>query len=152
MLPGLMQDAPLQISAILTHAARAHGEREIVSKLVDEPLWRYDWAGCERRSRQAAQMLGRLGIGSGDRVSSLAWNTHRHLELFYAVPGIGAVLHTANPRLSDDQIAFTINHAGSRVLFFDANLADLVERLKPMLPAIERYVLLGAPYEELIAV
>ena len=151
MLLGLMQDAPLQISSILTHAARAHGEREIVSKLIDEPLWRYDWAGCERRSRQAAQMLGFLGVGSGDRVSSLAWNTHRHLELFYAVPGIGAVLHTANPRLSDEQIAFTINHAGSRVLFFETNLADLVERLKPLLPAIERYVLLAAPYEELIA-
>jgi fatty-acyl-CoA synthase len=151
MLPGLMQDAPLQISAILTHAARAHGEREIVSKLVDEPLWRYDWAGCERRSRQAAQMLGTLGIAGGDRVSSLAWNTHRHLELFYAVPGIGAVLHTANPRLSDDQIAFTINHAGSRILFYEPNLADLVERLKPLLPAIERYVLLAAAYEELIA-
>lgn len=151
MLPGLMQDAPLQISAILTHAARAHGEREIVSKLPGEPLWRYDWAGCEQRSRQAAQMLGTLGITSGDRVSSLAWNTHRHLELFYAVPGIGAVLHTANPRLSDEQIAFTINHAGSRILFFEANLADLVERLKPLLPAIEHYVLLAAPYEELIA-
>lgn len=151
MLPGLMQDAPLQISAILTHAARAHGGVEIVSKLVDEPTWRYDWAACEVRSRQAAQMLGTLGIGSGDRISSLAWNTHRHLELFYAVPGIGAVLHTANPRLSDEQIAFTINHAGSRVLFFEANLAELVERLKPLLPAIERYVLLAAPYEELIA-
>ena len=151
MLPGLMQDAPLQISAILTHAARAHGARAIVSKCVDEPLWRYDWAGCERRSRQAAQMLGTLGIAGGDRVSSLAWNTHRHLELFYAVPGIGAVLHTANPRLSDEQIAFTINHAGSRILFFEANLADLVERLKPLLPAIEHFVLLGDPYENLIA-
>jgi 3-(methylthio)propionyl---CoA ligase len=75
MLPGLMQDAPLQISAILTHAARAHGRVEIVSKLIDEPLWRYDWAGCERRSRQAAQMLGALRIESGDRVSSLTWNT-----------------------------------------------------------------------------
>ncbi|SEH19673.1 fatty-acyl-CoA synthase [Sphingopyxis sp. YR583] len=151
MLPGLMQDAPLQISAILTHAARAHGAREIVSKLAGEPTWRYDWAGCEIRSRRAAQMLGTLGIESGDRVSSLAWNTHRHLELFYAVPGIGAVLHTANPRLSDDQIAFTINHAGSRILFFDANLAELVERLKPLLPAIEHFVLLAAPYEELVA-
>ena len=151
MLPGLMQDTPLQISAILTHAARAHGNREIVSKLVDEPLLRYDWAACEHRSRQAAQMLGTFGIGPGDRVSSLAWNTHRHLELFYAVPGTGAVLHTANPRLSDEQIAFTINHAGSRILFFDANLAGLVERLKPTLPAIEQFILLAEPYEAQIA-
>ncbi len=151
MLPGLMQNTPLQISAILTHAARAHGEREIVSTLVGEPLWRYDWGACEQRARQAAQILGRLGISPGDRVSSLAWNTHRHLELFYAVPGMGAVLHTANPRLSDEQIAFTINHAGSRVLFFDANLAQFVERLKPALTSIERFVLLAEPYETLLA-
>ncbi|WP_422059680.1 long-chain fatty acid--CoA ligase [Sphingopyxis sp.] len=150
MQPGLMQDFPLQISSILTHAARAHGEREIVSKLAGEPVWRYDWAGCEQRSRQVAQMLGTLGIESGDRVSSLAWNTHRHLELFYAVPGIGAVLHTANPRLSNEQIAFTINHAGSRILFFDGNLADLVARLKTLLPSVEHFIELGAPYEELI--
>src|SRR3546814_633189 len=97
--------------------ARAHGEREIVSKAVDEPVWRYDWHRCDQRARQAAQALGVLGIATGDRVSSLAWNTHRHLELFYAAPGMGAVLHTANPRLSDEQIAFTIAHAGSRILF-----------------------------------
>src|SRR3546814_7113225 len=119
--------------------ARAHGEREIVSKAVDEPVWRYDWHRCDQRARQAAQALGVLGIATGDRVSSLAWNTHRHLELFYAAPGMGAVLHTANPRLSDEQIAFTIAHAGSRILFFEPNLAELVARLRPLLPGIERY-------------
>ena len=91
MLRGLMQDAPLLISGILEYAARAHGEREIVSKAVDEPVWRYDWHRCDQRARQAAQALGVLGIATGDRVSSLAWNTHRHLELFYAAPGMGAV-------------------------------------------------------------
>jgi len=90
MQPGLMQNAPLLISGILTHAARAHGDREIVSRLVDEPLWRYDYAGLANRAAQAAAMLRALGIGSGDCVSSLAWNTHRHYELFFAVPGIGA--------------------------------------------------------------
>ena len=88
MQPGLMQNAPLLISSIVTHAARAHGDREIVSRLVDEPLWRYDYAGLAARSAQAASMLGKLGIGPGDCVSSLAWNTHRHYELFFAVPGI----------------------------------------------------------------
>src|SRR3546814_16717564 len=107
-----------------------------------------DWSsdGCSsdlQRARQAAQALGVLGIATGDRVSSLAWNTHRHLELFYAAPGMGAVLHTANPRLSDEQIAFTIAHAGSRILFFEPNLAELVARLRPLLPGIERYVLLA---------
>ncbi len=143
MLQGLMQNAPLLVSGILQHAARAHAGREIVSRLIDEPVWRYDWSGCDRRSRQAAQALWALGTQSGDRVSSLAWNTHRHLELFYAVPGMGAVLHTANPRLSEEQIAFTINHAGSRILFFEPNLADLVARLRPRLPAINHYVLLA---------
>ncbi len=143
MLQGLMQDAPLLVSGILQYAARAHGEREIVSKLVDESVWRYDWRSCDQRSRQAAQALGVLGVATGDRVSSLAWNTHRHLELFYAVPGMGAVLHTANPRLSDEQIAFTIEHAGSRVLFFEPNLAELVARLRPLLPGVEHYVLLA---------
>ncbi len=143
MLRGLMQDAPLLISGILEYAARAHGEREIVSKAVDKPVWRYDWHRCDQRARQAAQALGVLGIATGDRVSSLAWNTHRHLELFYAAPGMGAVLHTANPRLSDEQIAFTIAHAGSRILFFEPNLAELVARLRPLLPGIERYVLLA---------
>lgn len=143
MLPGLMQDAPLLVSGILEHAARAHAGREIVSKLVDEPVWRYDWRGCEQRSRKAAQMLAALGIAPGDRISSLAWNTHRHLELFYAAPGMGAVLHTANPRLGDEQIAFTIEHAGSRVLFFEPNLAELVARLRPLLPRVEHFVLLA---------
>ncbi|ATW05423.1 long-chain fatty acid--CoA ligase [Sphingorhabdus sp. YGSMI21] len=143
-----MQERPLQISAILEHAARAHGNREIVSELVNEPAWRFDWRSCDRRARQAAQALTVLGIEAGDRISSLAWNTHRHLELFYAVPGMGAVLHTANPRLSDEQIAFTIGHAGSRILLFDANLFPLVERLKPLLARIEHFILLGTAAAE----
>ena len=140
---GLMQTTPLQISAILRHAAVAHGDREIVSRLVDEPLWRYDWARCEIRTGKLAQALIRLGISPGDRVSSLAWNTHRHLELMYGVPGMGAVLHTANPRLSDEQIIYTINHAQGRVLFFDRNLLTLVERLRPQLHSIEHFVMLS---------
>ncbi len=91
MLPGLMQDRPLNIIDILRFAARAHSGRAIVSKNVDEPVWRYDYAGALRRVAQAAHALARLGLRSGDRVSSLAWNTHRHFELFYAVPGVGAV-------------------------------------------------------------
>lgn len=160
MLEGLMQKAPLLISGILSHAAAAHADTEIVSRLVDERLWRYDYRGLARRAGQAAAMLQRLGISAGDRVSSLAWNTHRHYELFFAVPGIGAVLHTANPRLSDEQIAFTLNHADSSVLLFDRSFAALVERLRPQLPHIRHFIVLserdcpetGAPsYETLIA-
>ena len=124
-----MQTPDLQIIDILKFAASAHARREIVSRLVDEPIWRYDYAACMARVSQCANALKRLGVRAGDRVASLAWNTHRHFELFYAVPGIGAVLHTVNPRLFDEQIIYTINHAGSSILFFDRNFQPLVERI-----------------------
>jgi len=143
MFRGLMQTRPLMISGIISYAATAHGGREIVSMLVDEPVWRYDYSSCAARVARAANLLQALGVGAGDRVSSLAWNTHRHLELFYAVPGIEAVLHTANPRLHDEQILYTINHAGSSVLFFERNFLPLVERLKPRLLGIRHYVMLA---------
>ena len=145
MISGLMQDAPLQISSVLRYAAQAHPGREIVSRLLDEPLWRYDYLGLAARSAKLAHALGRLGVASGERVSTLAWNTHRHLEMFFGVTGIGAVLHTANPRLSDEQLAFTIDHAGSRILFFDRNLLALVERLAPRLETVRTFVMMCAP-------
>ena len=145
MISGLMQDAPLQISSVLRYAAKAHPRREIVSRLIDEPLWRYDYLGLAARSAKLAHALGRLGVAGGERVSSLAWNTHRHLELFFGVTGIGAVLHTANPRLSDEQLAYTINHAESRILFFDRNLLALVERLAPRLETVCTFVMMCAP-------
>ena len=128
---------------MLRYAALAHGDREIVSRLVEEPLWRYDYAGLAARGGKAANMLARLGVGRGDRVSSLAWNTHRHMELFFAVPGMGAVLHTANPRFSEDQIVYTINHAESRVLLFDRSFGSLVDRLRPRLATIRHYIMLA---------
>lgn len=137
-----MQHSPLMISSILQHAAIAHGDREIVSRLVDEPLWRYNYAGLAERAGRAANMIHRLGVGPGDFVSTLAWNTHRHYELFFAVPGTGAVLHTGNPRLSDEQIAYTINHAGSSVLLFERNFAELVQRLRPQLTTIRHFIML----------
>ena len=143
MLAGLMQTTPLLISQILGFAARAHGGRAIVSRLVDEPVWSYDYEGLSLRAQKLARALGALGVGPGDRVTSLAWNTHRHLELFYAVPGMGAVLHTANPRLFDEQIIYTINHAQSRVLAFDSNFAELVERIAPQLETVTTFIQLS---------
>ncbi len=142
MIDNLMQQTPLNISWILRYAATAHGDREIMSKNCDEAEWRYDYAGVARRAASAAHWFESLGLCSGDRVTSLAWNNHRHFELFFAVPSMGCVLHTANPRLPDEHIAFTINHAESRVLLYDRNLADIVERLKPRLSHIEHFVML----------
>jgi fatty-acyl-CoA synthase len=137
---GLMSERPLLISSILTHAATYHGDVEIASRTVDGPLHRYTYRDAERRSKQLANALLRLGIGPGDRVATLAWNTFRHFELYYAISGIGAVCHTINPRLFDDQIVYIVNHASDRLLFVDTTFLPLVERLAPRLPAECRIV------------
>ncbi len=142
-IAGQMQPHALRVTDILEHARRAHGSRTIVSRQVDEPDWRGTYADLAVRAARAAHALQALGVEPGDRVSTLAWNNVRHLELFYAVPGIGAVLATANPRLFDDQIVFTINHAGSRWLLFDRNMLELVERLANRLEHVEHYIMLS---------
>lgn len=149
VIPGLMQERDLQIIDILRFAASAHPTVEIVSRRVDEPIFRYDYACLNRRAEQAAKALRELGVQPGDRVATLGWNTHRHLELFYAVPGLGAVLNTVNPRLIDDQIAYIINHAGNSVLIFEKSFIPLVERLAPLLETVKTYILMSdeAGYE-----
>lgn len=142
MLPGLMQDRPLAIIDILRFAATAHGTQEIVSKNVDEPIWRSDYAGTMRRVAQAANMMVAAGLKAGDRISTLSWNTHRHFELFYAAPGMGLVVHTANPRLPDEHLVYTINHAGSRMLLLDRNMVPIYERIRDQLDTVEKIVLL----------
>ncbi len=143
MTAGLMQTPPLQIIDILKFAASAHARREIVSRLVDEPIHRYTYADSLRRTAQTANALRSLGVKAGDRVTSMAWNTHRHFELFYAVPGLGAVLHTANPRLFDEQIVYTINHAESAILLFDRNFLTTVERIAPQLTTVKTFIMLS---------
>jgi len=143
VIPGLMQDVPLLTTAILTHAETAHGRVEIVSRTVEGRVHRYDYAGLAGRARQLAGALQGLGVKSGDRVASLAWNTHRHLELFYAVPGIGAVLNTVNPRLFDEQIVYVLEHAESTVLFYDSTFAPLVERLADRFTTVKTFVLMA---------
>lgn len=143
MPSGLMQRTPLNIIDMVRFAAVSHGPREIVSRNVDEPLWRYDYARAWPRIAQLANMLAGRGIGMGDRVCSLAWNTHRHFELFFAVPGMGAILHTANPRLSDEHLVFTINDAGGKVLLVERNLLQTVERVRGHLETVEHVVVLS---------
>jgi len=137
---GLMSERPLLISSILTHAANYHGDVEIVSRTVEGPVRRHTYRDAERRIKQLANALLRLGIQPGDRVGTLAWSTFRHVELYYAISGIGAVCHTINPRLFDDQLVYIINHAGDRLLFVDATFLPIVERLVQRLPADCRIV------------
>ncbi len=137
---GLMSERPLLVSAIMTHAATYHGDVEVVSRTAEGPIHRYTYAEAEKRTKQLARALLRLGIEPGDRVATLAWSTFRHFELYYAISGIGAVCHTINPRLFDDQIVYIVNHAADRLLFVDATFLPLIERLAPRLPADCRIV------------
>jgi 3-(methylthio)propionyl---CoA ligase len=159
---GLMSERPLLVSAIISHAAIYHGDAEVVSRTVEGPVHRYTYREAERRSKQLARALLRLGIGPGDRVATLAWNGHRHFELYYGISGIGAVCHTINPRLFDEQIVYIVNHAADRLLFVDATFLPLVARLWAQFPRDCRIVLMSegevpanlpifARYEELLA-
>ncbi len=132
---GLMSERSLLISSIITHAATYHGDVEIVSRSVEGPIHRYTYRAAARRAKLLAKALLRLGIEPGDRVATLAWNTYRHLELYYAISGIGAICHTINPRLFDDQIAYIVNHAADRLIFVDTTFLPIVERLAPRFPA-----------------
>ncbi len=128
---GLMQTHPLLISSILAHAARHHGGAEIVAKTSDGAIHRTTWAGIEQQARRLVRGLQGLGVGPGDRVGTLGWNDHRHLQIYYAVSGMGAICHTVNPRLSDDDIAYIVNDAQDRILFADPSFAALVQRIAP---------------------
>ena len=137
---GLMQDRPLLISSLIEHAATFHPAGEIVSRLPEGRTHRTHWRGLRDRARQVARAMAVLGVQPGDRVGTLAWNTHRHLELYYGVSGTGAVLHTVNPRLFPDQIDYIVNHAEDKVLFFDLSFAPLVEKLAPRLKTVTAFV------------
>ncbi|MFC3713673.1 3-(methylthio)propionyl-CoA ligase [Sphingoaurantiacus capsulatus] len=139
---GAMQGWPLVVSKLIDHAARAYPTVEIVTQSVEGPLHRTNWLELHGRSKKIAQALIRLGIKPGDRVATLAWNTWRHIECWYGISGMGAVAHTINPRLFQDQIAYIANHAEDQVLFFDLTFLKLVEELAPRFESIKHYVLM----------
>ena len=141
-MPGSMQEWPLLVSRIIDHAAINHPAREVVALTCEGDLVRSDWATIAARARRFADALTRLGVASGDRVATLAWNTHRHVEAWYGISGMGGVAHTINPRLFRDQIVYIANHAEDRVLCFDITFIDLVETLAPQLTSIEHFVLM----------
>ncbi|MGH6919918.1 MAG: long-chain-fatty-acid--CoA ligase [Geminicoccaceae bacterium] len=141
---GLMMDRPLLIASILEHAALQSGDTVMVSHTGDQDVHRTTYALLARRSRQLANALQSIfDIGIGDRIGTLAWNDHRHFELYYGVAGIGAICHTINPRLFPEQIAYIINHAEDCYLFVDPMFVPLVERLAPGLPTLRGVVVLS---------
>ena len=139
---GLMQQQPLLISSILRHAARHHGRSEIISKTLEGTLHRYTYGDAERRVWRLARALVRLGIGGDDRVGTLAWNSYRHFEVYYATTGMRAICHTTNPRLSHDDIAFIIGDAGDRVLFADATFVPIIESIAPRIAGSVRAIVM----------
>ena len=137
---GLMQDWPLLVHKIIDHAAQYHGEREIVTRTVEGPITRTDYRTIAGRARRVAKALVKAGVKSGDRVGTLAWNSARHLESWYGIAGMGGVYHTLNPRLHPDQIAWIMNHAEDKVLFFDTTFAPIVEAIAPKLKKTKLFV------------
>jgi len=139
-MQGLMMDEPLLISSLIEHADRNHGDTEVVSRACEGGIHRYTYREAHRRAKRLANALGRLGVMPSDRVGTLAWNGYRHFELYYAVSGMGAVVHTINPRLFPEQIAYIVGHAEDRYVAFDLTFAPLVERLAPACPGVKGWI------------
>jgi fatty-acyl-CoA synthase len=137
---GLMMKLPLTIPSLIQHADRWHGATEVVSRMPDDGIHRYGWSDAHRRARRLAKSLPMLGVMRGDRVATLAWNTHRHLELYYAVSGSGAICHTINPRLFPEQIAWIIGDAADVCVFFDITFVKLVEMIAPRCPQVRAWI------------
>jgi acyl-CoA synthetase (AMP-forming)/AMP-acid ligase II len=162
MMFGQMMEFPLLISTMLTHAERYTGEAEIVSRMVDGSLHRYTYRDAHKRTKQLANALVKLGVNQGDRIGTLAWNTHRHFEAYFGIAGIGAISHTVNPRLFPEQISYIINHANDRFLFVDETFVPTLEAISDQLTSVEKIFVLTAnesfstklknwePYESLI--
>ena len=129
---GLMQHEDLSVSSIIRHAAMHHGGVDIASRLGDAPVHRTNYAEVDARARRLVGVLGGLGVAPGDRVATLAWNSFRHLELYYGIPGMGAVCHTINPRLAIEDIAYMLDHAADSVVFADALFLNLLVRVLPL--------------------
>ena len=145
---GAMQSWPLRVMRLVDHAEREHGQGEIVSAWADGTITRTNWGNVAHDARRMAQALERLGCKVGDRVGTLAMNHASHLTAWYGAIGMGGVLHTINPRLFDDQLAFIANHAEDRVVLYDHAFAGLVERMKPRWTPIEHFICFDPPAGE----
>jgi len=139
---GLMQDWPLTCNRVIDHAAVQYGRHKVVSRSVEGPVVETTYREIRDRARKLAQRLVKEGIGPGDRIGTLAWNTARHLESWYGIMGAGAVYHTVNPRLFPEQIVYIVNHAEDRVMMVDLTFVPMLEEMAPRLSTIERYVIL----------
>src|SRR5215831_12566423 len=141
---GLMMDYPLTLQHSFNRAITFFPKREVAT-LTENGIHRYTYADFGRRTTQLASALAKWGVKPGDRVATFAWNTYRHLELYFAVPCMGAVLHTLNIRLFADQIAYIANDAEDSIIFVDGDLVPLLEPLVDKLPTVRQFVIMGTP-------
>ena len=139
---GLMQNHPLLISSLIDFAARHHGDGQIVSRRVEGDIHRYTWKDVQQRAKQVANALNAEGLNAGDRVGTLAWNGYRHLELYYGVSGSERVLHTINPRLLPEQIAWIANHAEDQILCFDMTFLPIIQAIHAHCKTVKKWVAL----------
>ncbi len=139
---GLMQNWQLTADKILDHAHVSHGGREVVTRSVEGPIVRTTYSDIHRRAKQVSNALKAEGIQLGDRVATLAWNSGRHMEAWYGAMGIGAVLHTLNPRLFPEQLVYIVNHAEDRIILTDLTFLPILEAVQDKLPTVTRYVIL----------
>src|SRR5438552_14443604 len=137
---GLMMQQPLLISSLLVHAERHHGGQEVVSRRVEGDIHRETYRELAARSRRMAKALAALGVARGQRVATLAWNGYRHMELYYAVSGSGAVLHTLNPRLPPDHVVYIADHAEDTAPFFDLAFLPVIEAIASRAKTIKHFV------------
>ena len=138
----VMQDFPLTVGKILDHAAKYHPNRKIVSRSVEGPITHTNWSNIQRQAKKLSQVLLSMGIQTGDTVGVMAWNTARHFEVWYGVPGAGAVNHTLNPRLFADQLVYIINHAEDRLLLVDFDLVPIIENIWDRLETVKKVIVM----------
>lgn len=139
---GLMQDYPLLVQTILDHAALNHGEREMVTRSIEGPIRRCNYRDLRIRALRVAKALQKEGVVLGDRIATMAWNTDRHVEVWYGIMGLGAISHTINPRLFVEQLVYIINHAEDKILFVDLTFVPLIEAIVEKIPSIKKYIIL----------
>lgn len=141
---GNMMFQPLLISSMIEHAGRYHADTEVISKNTDTTITVTNWGEIHQNSKRFANALQQLGLAQGDRVATIAWNNHRHLESWYAISGSGLVCHTINPRLFPEQLIFIINDAADRVVLFDKTFVPLIKAVKALLTSVEHFICLDA--------
>jgi acyl-CoA synthetase (AMP-forming)/AMP-acid ligase II len=143
-MQGMMMNRPLRIAEIITFAEKIHPNEEIISRTLQGDIHETNYAEIASRSRRMSKALLNLGIKIGDRVATLAWNGFRHLELYFAISGIGAVCHTINPRLSSEQMEYVVNHADDKIIFLDLTFIPIVEAHLNKFPKTTKYVLMAS--------